>query len=293
MKTGNKRDWKDFERGPKPPKRASVSFANDGTKTAILVSDSFGRYIKDDGLLGEQVGAFEPVYECSAEPHSIGKISSDANKFNIIMNCYGGAKLEECMNEGLARRIMFVKPHCILFMLGMCDLATINKQDYSPNPKWFFETIMEVKRKFNRLTENNIENEEDKRYREDVIFHFATLQNWGESWAPLSKDYISREDVVKLRRKNVSYVQQKQGQLWEWHRILLVDLNVHPNTRRDSIHYSEESTQELFEKIKKVCMRYMCVKPACRMTVALHPKAIRRDVVQRGQDLTDSPSCQS
>ena len=151
---------------------------------------------------------------------------------------------------------------------------------------------MAVKRKFNSLTEDNIENEEDRRYRNEVIFHFATLQNWGESWTPLRNEYISREEVVRLRRKNVTYAQKQQGHLWEWHRILLVDLNVFPSTRRDSIHYSQESTRVLFEKIKKVFMCYMCVKPACRMTVALHPQAIHRDVVQRGQDLTRSPSCQ-
>ena len=59
------------------------------------------------------------------------------------------------------------------------------------------------------------ENEADARYRREVIFHFATLQNWGNSWTPLKEEYISREDVIKLRRKNVTFAQTQQGHLWE------------------------------------------------------------------------------
>ena len=133
-----------------------MSFPNDGLKTGILVADSFGRYIMDDGLLGNQVNMFEPVYECDAGPHNVARISSDVNKFRMVMHCYGGFKLEECMTETLATKIMNVKPQCLLFMLGMCDLARTEKKGYVPNKKWFFETIMEVKRKFNELSQDKI-----------------------------------------------------------------------------------------------------------------------------------------
>ena len=237
LKTGNKRDWQEWEKGPKPPKQASVSFPNDGLKTGILVADSFGRYIMDDGLLGNQVNMFEPVYECDAGPHDVNRISSDVNKFRMVMHCYGGLKLKECMTETLATKIMFVKPQCLIFMLGMCDLSKTEKNGYVPDKKWFFETMMEVKMKFNELTQDKIENEADARYRREVIFHFATLQNWGDAWTPSNERYISKDEVKKLRRKNVTFAQTQQGHLWQWHRILLVDLNVHPCTRRDSIHY--------------------------------------------------------
>ena len=287
----NKREWREWEQAEHAPKKAKrVSFVNDGQKMGMLIADSFGAWIIRDGLCRTS-SIFHPIYQADAAPHKLGKDNlNDDNNFKIIMKCEPSSTLAECMSQANVDCIMNFKPRCVIIMLGMVDIANLQvfKDD---DHSWFYRTMVETKEKFNNRAK--VETQEDKAYVEDIIFHFSVLQNWGTEWRARPGN-ISREEANHLRRKNQTWANKKYARLWKEHRILLVDL-CFSGGRRDHMHYDEETTRLLFQRIKKIMMRYMCVEPNCRMPIALPDTDDigRRQAHDRAKELVRAPSCQS
>ena len=280
-------------------KRKRVGFEAGWMKSAWFLADSFGKGLINDYVYGshlDQDFIYDPegqgAFVLRAKPHLVHNRGQDEdNRFRFIMDCEGGEKLKGCMSVNRVDTIMRNKPRCIVIMLGMCDIAGLFKTDQLFDKRWYHDTIIEVKSRFNKLAAERHTSDIDLQYSQGVIFHFAVLQNWGTEWSP--RPYrIDRDTVELIRRQNSTFVRKRAGSLYNDHNILLVDLNVDTaSRRRDSLHLDYDSNVKLYNTLIILIMRYICVNNDCRCFAEIPRDSDKKTVQERSRDLIHQPSC--
>ena len=253
-------------------------------ETTVLISDSFG--VRIERLLQDQREPFGEEFIIGAPGHRIGH---GEQSFKLYTICRGGRKLEEGLQDSEIRNIIIKRAKVILVMLGMCDIASLKKMDW--DNKWFYNQIIQFQQQIRSVGERIAKTEEEREFVMNIPINFATLQNWGIEYTPHS-GCVTPKECCEMRSRNVKYAKQNLASLHNDHNLLLLDLNIpNPTRERDNMHYDQNTTEKLWERVKKIFMRHLCSRCVHLSGGPIPRIATRIQIAEYLRQIKEEPLC--